>query len=110
GPVYRLKSEPPDLAYPSTERHRPRAPGNVVPSRCVGGTGRIPVGRHAWPTRQVIAFAQVVVDEILQQHLVHIRPMGGPGDREQIINQDTQRPMSRLDQRYDRRPKAELTL
>src|ERR1700733_11306526 len=110
GPVYGPKSQPPDLAYPSAKGQRPRAPGNIVPSRGVGGAARIPVGRQAWPTCQVIALLQVVVDEILQQHLVHIRSMGGTGDREQIANQDTHCPMSRLDQRHYRRPNAELTL
>src|ERR1700678_3719758 len=109
-PVYWLKSQSPDLAYASAERHGPCAPGNVVPSRRIDGAGRIPVRRHDWPTRQVIAFIQVVVDEVLQQHLVHIRSMRGTGDGEQVVDQNTDRPMSRLHQCYHRRPNAELTL
>ena len=66
GPVNWLKSQPSDLAYPSAERHGPCAPGNVVSSRRVDGAGCIPVRRYDWPTRQVIAFLQVVVDEVLQ--------------------------------------------
>jgi hypothetical protein len=71
GLVYWLKPQPPDLAYASAERHGPCAPGNVVPSRRVDAAGRVPVRCHDGPTRQVVAFIQVVVDEVLQQHLVH---------------------------------------
>src|SRR6202161_1269038 len=109
-PVYWLKSESPDLTYASAERHGPGTPGNVVPGRRVDGTGRIPVCRHYGPTRQVIAFIQVVVDEVLQQHLVHIRSMGGTSDREHVVDQNTHCPMPRLHQRYHRRSKTELTL
>src|ERR1700722_3476783 len=110
GPVYGLKSEPPDLAYSSTEGNRPRAPGNVVPSCCVDGASRSPIGRHDWPTRPIIAFVQGVVDEVLQQHLVHMRSVRGAGDGKYIIDQDTHCPMSGLHQCYHRRPKAELAL
>jgi len=83
-------------------------PGNVVPSRRVDGAGRLPVRCHDGPTRQVGAFIQVVVDEVLQQHLVHIRSMRGTSDGEHVVDQDPDRPMPRLHQCYHRRPKAEL--
>src|ERR1700679_331177 len=111
GPIDWLKSQPSDLAYPSAKRHGPHvASGRVVPGCIVTGTIGIPVGRHDRPAGQVIALLQVVVDEVLQQHLVYSRPIRGTCNGEQIIDEDTNRPMPWLHQCYHRRTKAELTL
>src|ERR1700733_1623387 len=109
-PVDWLRSKPSDLADASAERHVPCASRNIVTSRRVGGAGRIPVRRHDWSTGEVITLLQVVVDKVLQQHLIHIRSMRGTGDRKHIADQGADRPLPWLHKRYHRRPKAELTL
>src|ERR1700692_3730149 len=49
---------------------------------------------------------QVVCDEVLQQHLIYIRPVWGAGDGEDVIDQGSDGPMSRLDQRDGRGAEA----
>ena len=58
----------------------------------------------------VVAMLEVVVDEVLKEHLVHVGSTGLATDREDVIHESTKRPFARLSQRHDRRSNAPLAL
>jgi hypothetical protein len=62
--------------------------------------------REDW-TGEVIRPTPPPNGKVLQQHLVHIRPMRGTGNRKHIVDQNTDRPMRRLHREHHRRPKTE---
>jgi hypothetical protein len=94
-----LKSELHDAARAPPTGHRPHIPRRSLPIRI-----------NYWRRRQVPAPLQVVVDEVLQHHLVHILAAPGPGDRPHIIGQHANRPMTPLCQGHNRGSNAELSL
>ena len=70
----------------------------------------VPVRRDDWPAVDVPAFFQVVGDEVLQCHLVHRGAVSRPGSGKDIIDQNSERPVSRLNEGYHRWAEAQLSL
>ena len=63
-----------------------------------------PVGRQGGLPGNEPAFFQVVVDEVLQQELIHIRAAARTGYRPDIVCEHTESPMARLGEHDDGRP------
>jgi len=58
--------------------------------------GSFPVRRQSWLPSNVPALLQVVIDEILEQELIHIRAAARARHRPDIVRQNSQSPMPRL--------------
>src|SRR5580704_16424372 len=97
--VDRLRSQPHDAADAAAQRHNPSA--------AVRG---LPVGRDSWLPGEVIALRQVVIDEILQEELIHVWQAGMTGYRPDVIYKKTECPFARLYQDDRSRPNAEFSL
>ena len=78
--IHRLKSKLHDSSHAATEWHRPHAPAR---------RGRIPVGGENGLRGQVPAFFHVVVDEVLQEHLVDVPTAARTGHRPDVVDQYT---------------------
>src|ERR1700693_6212150 len=83
GDVYRLESELHDSSYASAERHDP----GVI----AGGS---PVGGDDWRGGEVPTFFHIVVDEPLEEELVHSRfiEVGVTSYRPDVVCQKPNRP------------------
>ena len=91
--------------------HRPDASaGGVVSGGGLAAALASPVSRDDRRGGEIPTLVQVVVDEVLQQHLVYIRPVLGAGDGEYVIDQGSEGPMSGLDQGDRRRAEAQFSL
>src|SRR5271157_5342602 len=92
--VHRLESELHDSSHSSAEGHIPHV---IAGCSSVGGDGR---------GEDVPAFLHVVVDEILQEKLVHGRfiAIGMAGYRPVVVGKNPDRKMWGLHQRYHRGP------
>lgn len=80
--VHWLKPEFGDSTDASPEGHRP----DIF-------AGCLPVGGEDWRRGDVPTFVQVVVDEVLQQHLVHIWTASRSSDRPNIVDQGSNCPV-----------------
>src|SRR5580658_2578690 len=97
--VDRLRSQPHDAADAATQRHHPSA--------SVRG---LPVSRDRWLPGEVIALRQVVVDEVLQEELIHVGQIGMTGYRPDVTYKKAYRPFARLHQHDSSGPDAEFSL
>src|ERR1700761_8541949 len=106
-----LISETHDSSGATAKGYRPHAPGSgVVPIGGFAGCLTVPVRGDDWRGGEIPTFLHVVVDEVLEQHLIYVRPVGGPGDREDVVDQGSDSPMAGLEQRDCRWAKAQLAL
>src|SRR5882762_3085677 len=85
--IYRLESEFHDSSYAATQWHRPHVTAACIP---IGGDSGLP--------REIPPFFQVIVDEVLQQELVHVRQFRMTSYRPDVVHDSTQRPFARLHQ------------
>ena len=95
----RLRAEFHDPSDAPAEWHRP--------SIAVIG---FPIRRQSGLPRNEPTLFQVVIDEVLQQKLIHVRTAAGPRHRPDIIRQYPQRPVAWLGKQYHRRPNSQLPL
>src|SRR5258705_7056550 len=106
-----LIAETHDTSGAAAKGYRPHAPGGgVVPIGGFAGGLAVPVRGDDWRGGEIPTLVQVVVDEVLEQHLIHIWPVCGPGDGEDVVDQGSDGPMAGLDQRDCRWAKAQLAL
>ena len=80
-----LSSQFHDAADAAAERHNP--------AKIIGG---VPIGSDGWLPREIPPLLQVVVDEVLQQELIHIWQIGMPRDRPDVAGQSPESPLARL--------------
>src|SRR5207253_11186845 len=86
--VDRLIAQAHDSSCAATERYRPHASaGGVVSGGGLAAALASPVRSDDRRGGEIPTLFQVVVDEVLQQNLIHIWPMRGAGDGEVIIDQ-----------------------
>src|SRR5271169_4667968 len=99
GKRYGLVSEFHDSSHPAAKGHRPLV-----------ATGGLPVrGKRGLPS-DVPTLLQIVVDEILQQELIHIRTAARARHRPDIIYKDAQSPVAELRQNNNGRSHSQLPL
>ncbi len=70
----------------------------------------MPVRRDDWPAIDVPSFFQVVGDEVLQRHLIHRGAVRGTGNGPDIVDQESECPVPRLNEGDDRWAEAQLAL
>src|SRR5260370_6111118 len=100
-----------DASYTAADGHRPHASaGSVISGGRFAATLASPVRGDDGSGVNVPTLLQVVGDKVLQQHLIYIGPVSGAGDGEDVIDQRSEGPMSRLDQRDCRGAEAQLAL
>src|SRR5262245_12730119 len=97
GYVDRLESEPHYASHAAAERHDP--------SVAIGG---FPVGGQDGGRRYIPALSHVVVDKVLQQHLVYFRALVVGGDGPYVVDQRPDCPWAGLDESDNRWTQAEL--
>src|SRR5580658_3645678 len=97
--VNRLRSQPHDAADAAAQRHHPSA--------AVRG---LPASRDSWLPGEVITLRQIVVDEVLQEELIHVGQIGMTGNRPDVIYKEAHRPFAWLHQNDGGGTNAELTL
>src|SRR5580698_30395 len=97
--VHRLRSQFHDASNAAAQRHDPSTAVGHLP---VGGDGRLP--------SEVVALLQVVVDEILEQKLIHVGQIVMAGYRPNVVHEKTQGPFARLHQDNGGGPNAEFSL
>src|ERR1700745_3816090 len=93
GKSYRLESKFHNSPPTAAKRHYPLTATRSFPVR---GEGGLP--------SDVPALLQVVVDEVLQQELIHTGTTARSGYRPHIVDQHAQGPMARLHQRNSSGP------
>src|SRR6266566_6646279 len=109
--VDRLIAETHNASYAATKWHRPDASArSVISGGGLAAALASPVRSDDGPGVNVPTLFQVVGDEVLEQHLIYIGPVSGAGNGEYVIDQGSDGPMSRLDQRDCGRAEAQLTL
>src|SRR5579864_5446169 len=79
--TYRLKSKLHDSSQTATDRHGPHT--------SAGGRS-LPVGGENGCGRQIPSFFHVVVDEVLQQHLINVPAAATTGDRPDVVDERAQ--------------------
>ena len=99
--IHWLKSKLHDSSYAATEWHRPHTPAR---------RGRVPVGGEDRLRGEVPALFEVVVDEVLQQHLIDVRAAATTGDRPYIVDQYAKHKMAWHSQSYEVRSDGKLPL
>src|SRR5260370_7021779 len=100
-----------DASYTAADGHRPYASaGSVISGGRFAATLASPVRGDDGSGVNVPTLLQVVGDKVLQQHLIYIGPVSGAGNREDVIDQRTDGPMSRLYKQDNRAPKAQFSL
>src|SRR5208282_6853545 len=99
--VHRLKSKFHDSSDAATEWYRPHASA---------GRGRVPVCGEDGLRGQVPALFHVVVDEVLQQHLIDVRTASPTGDRPDVVDEYAQHEMAWHHQSDDVGPQSKLSL
>ena len=63
-----------------------------------------------WRNVNVPTLFHVVVDEVLQQELIDVWPRTATSDRPKVVGEDSERPMRKLNERYQRRSQREYPL
>src|SRR5258705_5640914 len=98
--VDRLIPETHDASRTTAKGHRPHASaGGVIPRGRFACGLTMPVRGDDRRGGQIPTLLHVVVDEVLQQHLVYRRAVSGTGNGPDVVDQRTYSPLSRLDQR-----------
>src|SRR5271170_503751 len=99
--IHRLKTKLHDSSDPAAEWHCPHAPAR---------RRRFPVGGEDGLRGQIPALFHVVVNEVLQQHLIDGRAAAATSDRPDVVYENAQHKMARHGQSDYIRSEGKLPL